>query len=281
MAIDAMRYVEKAVTIDGLHSVTFPTDLYEWQDVGPFRAAHTRLFSNNFVFDHLRNAVSPRDLARTSVRFGIGEASAILNDAKVEEIITALAGRGPIWLYTLGVDGTRRKARCRLHHMPDIVVSYKNGRNALASLDFERYTDWLAEDPVMETIAVTASPQSFTIENPGSMPADEVVVRFRANSGTGFTNPKLENQTNGYSFESTRDATDAAHELRLDTSEPSVKWSTNDGGNYSDDLVNLVMPTTFMPLAFPLDPGPNSLRYNGGAIDANIEITFYPKYLRG
>lgn len=277
-----IRYAEKAVSLDGAQSVTFPLFQYEWQGSGAMRPARTTIPGTNYAFDHLRNAITPRDVARESIRFMMGEDTVQATADAIDDLAGRLLAMGPFWLTTLGPDGTRRKARCRLASKVDILVSYRRSITAPAVLDIERYSDWFDNALQQHVEVLTATPTTFTVTNPGSMPAELMVIRFRSNGATGYTNPILENLTNGFEFRSLRDAIDANSELKLDTEEPSVRHSTDDGGTYADDFANYTLPSLQMPLSFRLDPGPNSIRYtNTGTPALNIEFLYYPVYANG
>lgn len=280
MTIQALRYAHKVVSLDGGTVVEFPRYFYEFQPGGDLRPADSELPSLSFGFDHLRNAISPRKITRSAVRFMIGEDTPILSDAYIDSLRSTLLNMGPFWLYTIGADGTERRARCRLERLPDVLVSYQRSITAPAMVEFRRYSDWLSPNQEQHVQVISATPTLFTVTNPGGLAVDEVEVRFRVNPGGSFSNPTLINQTNGYTFQSNRDAAAADDELKLDTGEPSVLWSTDDGGNYTNDITNLVIPTTQIPLAFVLDPGPNSLRYenNGAPGGLNVEIRWYPRW---
>ncbi len=279
MTITALRYADRIVSMDGGTIIELPTDLYEFQESGGLRTAESALFSSNYAYDHLRGAISPREVAKASVRFGVGLATPTLSDAYIDTLRSTLLAMGPFWLQTIGADGSRRQARCRLAQMPEMLIGYQRSITALASLEMRRYTDWLATTPTTFTQTVTATPTTFTVDNPGGLPVDEIEIRFRANASNYFTNPILENLTTGYAFASLRDGSNANHELKLNTSDPSVKWSTNDGGSYVDDIANLVIPTDHIPLAFLMAVGVNSLRYtNTGTPGVTIEGSFYAKW---
>lgn len=283
MATRMLRYAEKAVSLDGAVTVTFPLMMYLWQSSGPLRSAYTRAPGNNYGFDHFRNAISPRDIARETIAFMVGEDDIQDTIDQIDEIKGAMLNMGAFWLTSLGQDGTRRKARCRLNSMPDVQVSYKRSITAPVVIEMDRMSDWYGETLVTPDVeVVTSSPDTFTITNPGNIPVDLVEIRLRSNGATGFTNPHLENLTNGYELRSTRDAASANSELKLDTSIPSILWSTDDGGTYADDWALYVQPTLQLPLSFRLDPGPNSIRYtDAGTPNVNISFSFYAAFANG
>lgn len=279
MTITAVRYADRIVSLDGGTTINLPTDLYEFQDGGPLRSADSVLFSSNYAYDHLQNALSPRDIAPVAIRFGVGLATPTLTDVYIDTLRSTLLAMGPFYLQTIGADGSRRQARCRLAQLPDMLVSYHRSVNVLASLELRRYTDWTATTPTTFSQMITATPTAFAVVNPGGLPVEETTIRFRANAANFFTNPLLDNLTNGYAFQSTRDGVNANSELLLDTSRPYVGWSTNDGASYADDIALMTFGGLQIPLSWRWEVGSNSLRYtNTGTPGLTIEGSFYARW---
>lgn len=274
-----IRYANKVVSLDGGTTIELPLDLYEFQDGGGLRNAESFNHGRDFAYDHLRDGISPRDLGRSTVRFGVGLATPILTDAFIDQLRSTLLAMGPFWLYTLGADGSERRARCRLSQMPDLLVTYKTSITTLAALDMRRYTDWRATTPTTWSQVVTATPTSWTVNNPGGLPVDDAVIRLRANASNFFNNPLLENLTTGYEARSGRDASNAAHELKYDFGQNSVGWSTNDGVSYADDIANMTFSALHLPLGWEDAVGNNSYRYtNNGTPGLTIEGSFYARW---
>lgn len=279
MTITALRYADRIVSLDGGTTINLPTDLYEFQDSGGLRSAELTVWGTDHAYDLLRNAPSPREVAKASVRVGVGLATPTLSDAFIDQLRSTLLAMGPFYLQTVGADGSRRQARCRLAQMPDMLISYERSITTLASLEMRRFTDWMATTPTTWSQPITATPTSWTVNNPGALPVQDVVIRLRANASNFFTNPVLENLTNGYRFSSARDGVNANSELMLDTKRAYVGWSTNDGGSYADDIAQVIFSATQFPLSFRLDAGDNTLRYtNTGTPGLNIDGSFYARW---
>ena len=280
--VTAMRYAEKAVSFDGTRTVVFPLDMYEFTDSGPLRNAFRAPELHNYAYDHLQRARSPRDLANVSIRFMASHDTPTETDYLVDQLKSTMLAFGPFWLYTLGADGTRRRAKCRLKAIPEIQVSYRRHWFAPVNLDMIRFSDWYSDQLITETInLVPPYPVEFAINNPGNLPADEIVIRVQSDGNPSFSQPDLQNMTNGFRFKSLRNATNADDEVKLDTAEPSIRWSVNDGATYVDDITNYSFPTTQAALSFLFDVGPNQLRYTqtdtlNGTV--TLVISYYPKY---
>lgn len=283
MTMPPVRYLEKFTHVTGAPSVVFPLYMYQWSPSGRLQAFRSAGVDMGYAYDHLRNAVAPREVAQEDVRFYVAEDTTALADAQIDNLRAAclFIGRGKLW--TLGSDGTRRWAYARLRDMPDITIGGV-GRNASGDkapvvMGFDRYSDWFAETLTSISQAVVATPTSFVVNNPGNMPVTLLTIRFRANGAAGFIDPVLLNQTNGYTFASLRDSASANSELRLRTELPAVDYSNDDGASYAADLANYVIPSLQAALSYQLDPGNNTLRYSGGGTPAlNIDITFYPTF---
>lgn len=279
-----IRYLEKFVGASGTPTLTFPLYFYQWAPTGPLRAFRSTGVDMGYAYDHLRNAVAPRDIAGEEVRFFVAEDTTALSEAQIDSIRgTALAiGRGKLW--TLGSDGTRRWAWARLRDMPTMTIGA--GRQGAGGADrapvimaIDRFSDWFGENLISISQAVVASPQSFVVNNPGNIAAQLVTIRFRANTAAGFVDPVLLNQTNGLTFATLRDSASVNSEVRLTTEGPAVEYSNDDGTSYTSDLANYVIPALQAALSYQLEAGDNTLRYSGGGTpNLNIDITFYATF---
>jgi hypothetical protein len=116
------------------------------------------------------------------------------------------------------------------------------------------------------------------VTNAGNVPAKLVLVRFRSSGSAGLHHPVLLNNTNGYTFSSTRDGTTANSELKVDSNDLSVKYSNDDGASYVDDFSRFTLgpnQANFMQL----EPGANAMVYTDtGTPSLSLEVTFWAPF---
>lgn len=277
------RKVEKFTSSDGsTYVLTFPLEELEWESKQGLRIALAPAAGFNYAVDLLRDAVAPVTVRQGNVRALVRQSTSALVDSTVDGMlaIPRLIGKGKLW--TLGADGTRRWAWSRMVNSVDMQFLTHDVFERGIRWGFVGLSDWFAETITTPAeTAITTNPQTFTVNNPGNIPVDLMTIRLRANSATGITNPVVENITNVndvYSFSSTRDLTNAAHELKIDTDALTVGYSTDDGANYTNDLANFSRGGTHANF-FRLWPGNNSIRISGtGSIAINVGFSFYAAY---
>lgn len=275
------RILEKFTDMDGVSSYTFNTADFEQEMSGAFSIARQGVIGGNYGYLH-RTAAPVREPASVRLRFSVVSSSPSDVDTEVDNLAGVLYRVGLGKLFTVDSAGARRW--CKAILAADPQVSWRAGdifRKGIG-LDFLRFSDWFAEAATEDTAVITSTNTTFEINNPGTLPSRFVVIRLRANTAGGFTNPKLVNETNGYEFETSRDSASSNDEVKLDTEEPSVGYSTNDGVSYTDDFANLVLPDGHPPLAFPIEPGINTIRItNGGTPDLDVDWSLYATYPAG
>lgn len=271
----AVRYAEKFVSADGLLTYTFPLKAYEWESSGGLRLAPAPAIGADFAYDGLRSQIAPQEVASENVRFIVVSTTSALVDTAVDEARATLLRIGRGRLYTLTAAGVRRWCWARIRQMPQTRVAVGNNLHEGMALAFDRYSPWYSEAQTNFSTTFTSSGQTAVITPSGNLPVTLMAIRIRSNSAAGFTDPNLKNQTNGYEFTSSRDASSSNDELKIDTEAMTVKRSTDDGVNYTDDFANLTLPAGQVGF-FRLEPGANTLQYvGGGTPNLNVDIAFY------
>jgi hypothetical protein len=276
-----IRYLEKFTSIDGLTSYTFPLGAYQWETQQQIRNALSQSVGASYSYNHL--GVNPAALndAQETVRFADKQNTAALLEADIDNLRSKLYSIGKGKLYTLSDDGTRRWAYAQLAGMPKIVVTQVNRRYVPVIVEFIRSSDWHGTTQETGTQALSANITTFTITNPGNAATEEVVIRIRANSATGYhSGIVILNQTNGHSITWNRAAASVDDELKLDGGANSTKYSTNNGASYTDDYVNVTLGAQQNAL-FLLDAGANQIQVTdggGGTPDASFEWAYDPLY---
>jgi len=273
-----VRYLEKFESLSAAVSYTFPLKAYEWESVESLRTAFLESVGMDFAYDALRNAPAPRNISNETVRFIVTAATAASVDTEVDTMKAKMLNIGRGKLFTIDGSSTRRWCYARVVAMPDVRVSVPALNHVPASIQFQRMSPWFASSITSVVTDTATSPKTFTVTNPGNVPAKWVEIRFRSDSNAGFTNPALLNSTNGYLFSSTRDSASSSSELKVDTEDLSVKFSTDNGASYTDDFANFTIGSN-QGSFFQLEPGDNTIVYtDGGTADLQLEINFYAPF---
>ena len=275
-----IRYLEKFEDESGVQTYTFPLEAYEYQPAQNLRTAFLEGVGQDYAYDAQRGAPAPVSVASETVRFIVLGAS----DADVDTAVDALRamtqniGRGK--LYTIDGSAVRRWCYARPLAMPTMTVTDPWLSFTPSEIRFQRFSPWFAESltTVGATTLISTSPYAISVDNVGNIPVKLIAIRFRADGTGGFTNPILLNATNGYVFSSTRDSASANSELKVDTSDMSVRYSNDNGATYADDFA-LFTQGALQGDFFRLEPGVNALVYtDGGTPNLHIEIAFYPPF---
>lgn len=275
---DPVRYPESFASADGGISYAFPGDGLEWSPSQGFRRSEAAAIGADYAWDHLQGAAWPAAVAEEAVRFVIWGDTAADVDTAFDTCVATLRriGRGKLW--TTDAAGVRRWAWAKLAARPVTTVTVDALFTLPVECIFARYSNWYAESPTTGSQALSASPTTWNITNPGTAPARGIVLRLRSNGATGATDPKFENLTNSHEIQTTRDLTGADHELRIDNGAQRVQRSTDDGATYADDWALVTVPADQVAL-LELEPGINSIRYtDAGTPDAVAEWSFYPEF---
>lgn len=272
------RYLEKYENSAGTVSYVWPLNAYEWQSSQSLRTPNSLIAGADYAYDLRGSLPGLKALAQERVRFLDVQASTSALETDLDSLRSELwqIGRGK--LYVLDSAASRRWAYARLAAMPEMTLGVGMTRHVPVSLQFDRYSDWFATSLTTHTEAVAVSPKTFTVNNPGNAPVTLMTIRLRSSSAAGFTNPLLENLTNGYSWSSTRDAASVNDELKVDTDAMTVQRSTDDGVSYTNDFALFSRGLTQIGY-FRLEPGDNSVRYtDGGTPNLDIVFTYYASY---
>lgn len=270
------RFLEKFTSASGGLSYTFPLSRYEYQPQQSLRLPTARTVGQDYAYDLLASTLAPREVGREVVRFAVVENVATDMDDELDDMAALLfrAGRGK--LYTLGADATRRWAWARLVEMPSMTITPYNTRLLPVSLSFLRLSDWFDSSATTDTEVVTADEQQWTVTNPGDLPARLMTIQIIANAAGGITNPVITNLTNGYVLASTRDSAAEDDEIKLDTEAGTIEYSADAGATFADDFAEYTVPTDQPVLSFQLEPGANTIQYEGGGtINCDVVFTWY------
>lgn len=275
------RYLEKFESADAVLSYTWPNKQLQWETRQEVDAAVSRAIGANYSYSHLGYNPGIKGDAREVVRFmNVQNTPALLN-TDIDTMRGYLYRIGKGKLFTIDGSSVRRWAWAIINSMPQITFSTGMNRRAPVIIDFSRLSDWMSATQETGSQALSSNITTFTITNDGSAATEEVVIRIRANSATGYhSGIVILNQTNGHSITWNRAAASADDELKLDAGASTVKYSTNNGATYTDDYANVTLGSQ-QNAFFLLEPGANQIKVTdggGGTPDASFEWAFYEPF---
>lgn len=265
------RYASKFTSFDGLTSYVFPAFRYEYEPTQPLRSARALVPGGHYGVRLLGSRPALKDVAQERIRF-VSYGTSLEIDTEIDNLRSKLYTGAFGWLYTLGADGTERRARAELAEMPQITIAYGSPHITPVVLGFNRFSDWYGTTETDLTFTVNADPYNFNVTNAGNAPVYNPVLILKG----PFTNPVLTNNTNGYIFGTTRDATLSTEWLKIDAGEHTIEWSTNSGGSWDDDYALYTRPTGQVQL-MRFEPGVNSMTITG-ANGSTLDVNFYPGF---
>lgn len=255
---------------------TFPRLEFEHEMNQPIASALSPVTGADYAFDFYQLLPGPKGVASESVRFIIVADT----DEDAEDEIDTLranlyeAGRGKLFVRNANKN-TLRWAWARVNEIPRMTFGVGNRGYVPVVTNFARLSDWFQEDEVIHTEVISSTPHNFQVDNPGNARAYAMTIELRSKSASGFTDPDLLNETNGYRFQSTRDGTSVNDILRADTEgEPRVRYSSTNGASYADDYDKVTLGAQQRGI-MALNAGTNNFVYtDGGSPDVDIVITF-------
>lgn len=274
------RRAYRLTSADGTTTViSFPKGLYEWEPDQAFRTAIDTVVGADYAYDHHGRGPSPVEPAQETVRGILVCESTEALDAEMSAIRGALRTMRGAKIWTIDDSGAARWAWARPRSAQPFLIDGLRDRHAPAVFELSRLSDFYPEAPEAGGVAIDGTPQQFAINNPGTLPAQAVTFRFRANGPGGFTAPTLRNLTNGHQFQHDRTALDEESELRINTGTFDADWSIDAGQTYAPDYANLAVPSEQFGW-MPLEPGDNVLSYeDDGSPDLDIEWEFFAPYV--
>lgn len=268
-------------------SYTFPYRQYEYQPGQQFRQTVQASIGADYAHDAMGTNRWAKAVGTESVRFLLAGATPAELDAEYEDLCGVLinSGRGKLW--TTNWDGSDlRWAWAKLSERPGYMSATRYWGYTAITLRLQRFSDWRSAVAVATTglggllapVVLNSNPEDFTLTNLGNAQVEDLVMRLRSSSATGFMGPQLENTQNGYRWASTRDATSSSSELLVDAKRYRVAYSNDDGATYAPDWALFTVGSAPFPQVhfMKLDRGANLMRYSQtGVPSAQLEYSYH------
>lgn len=274
-----LYHLEKFEDRTGALSYTFPLQMYQWESQQGLALPSSAVVGASYSYDHYNYSVAPKMDALETVRFVNlrSSASALETDLDSLRAVMYRAGRGK--LFTIDSAGNRRWCWARVSDMPAFTFSPGQFRHLPVAISFKRMSDWYDTTQTSVTSAlITVSGTTFTVTNSGNAVVKNAIISLLSKNATGFTNPVLLNQTNGYQVSSTRDGTSINDILKIDAGAASIQYSSNNGATYADDYALATIGAAQVGL-MNLEPGSNQFKYTDGATpNLQVKVEFYPAF---
>jgi hypothetical protein len=269
------RRLEKFENSGGTTTVTFPLNEFEWQSEQALRVPVAAIPGGHYGYDLIGSGPAIKEPAHEMLRTLIIKPAGTPSDVDtdVDELLSELWSIGLGKLYTIDRNSVRRWAWARVTSMPSMQWSAGMIFSKSIGFDFLRLSDWYSTTETDITETVNNATYNFNVTNSGNAPVYNAVLILK---GQPFTNPQLTNNTNGYVFATTRDATLTTQWLKVDAGAHTVGWSTNSGSSYADDYALYTRPTGQVQL-MRFEPGVNSMTLTG-ANGSTLDVNFYPAY---
>lgn len=142
------------------------------------------------------------------------------------------------------------------------------------------------EEHVFASFPVSASPTTFTINNPGQMRTDSIIIRIESLGVNGYTNPRLENLTSEQWVRFAKTGSTVNHVIQANCSigPHRVRESTDAGQSFVDNPNdgNIWPSTTISDLQVPLMemvPGDNEFSFTcEGTPNCRVLMLWRPAY---
>lgn len=277
MADYTPRAPEKFTNADSSQTYTFPVDDLEWEPTGASRRATANVIGADFGIDFAGGAPWARDFGEQGIRFSLWGTDQAIDDA-FDTLCQALMGIGAGKLWAIDASGDRRWCWAKLDGLPTKYVDAETLFKLPVSTRFVQESDWYSETDVTDIVAISTSPQEFTVTNTGNKATSAISFRLRSNGVAGFTSPIFLNVSNGYTFTVDRTADDADSDVLVDCDDSAVEFSDNNGATYVDDYANFDYGDSQNPFMV-FEPGDNLIRVtDAGTPDFSLEIVHSPTW---
>jgi hypothetical protein len=309
-----LRLFYQLTDLDGTNAYAIPRNGYSEKLVTPHRLAMLNPIGADGAYDLHGDRRAPSDRSSADLEFEFEAASFAALQTSIDALMAAVEGgtrdkgrrklwraegaTAPRWTYA------KARATPDIERPPEQVVIAK--ANVGLELPEPYFYDpltsaWLtgightptdftstpgivgepiAPDYVFDTFTITSSPFTFSLINSGDLECHRCIFRLASQGTAGFTNPLIENLTNGQSFSSTTDGATANSVLSVNSA-PGLgraQLSADAGATWVDDTPALLLGAT-QAVLMELQPGTNSFRYtDGGTPNLKLYIAWYHSY---
>lgn len=305
-----MRKFYKITDLDGGNPYSIPQTEYSESPISiASRLAMAPVIAQHGSFDLHGDLRSPLEEAKAQFRFLLSADCARDLQPMIDELLTGVygtrseLGKRKLWRWEEGDQSNRRWAFARPTARPLI-----GDRTLVISRHLEASVEMVLNDPVFyqavsqgwlsangytplerlvngeptapdnwfASFTVTTSPYDFTLENIGDFETRRVIFRLEALASNGWTNPAINNFTNGYNFSTPTDGVNTSYRLNFNAA-PGLgraQLSVNGGSSWADDTLNLVLPAG-QAVLMELAPGENNLRITSGGTPNFLLMAHY------
>jgi len=292
-----MRSFYQLSDLDGSNPYTLSLAAYREDFQTPNRLAMPNPIGADGAYDLHGDRRAPKDRASADLEFSLIAASTTALQTAINSLMAAVEGttrdlgRRKLWRREVSDSSAARWTYAKAAARPALNFAGPLLARATVRLELPEpflydslTTAWLtangytaetlastvvgepiAPDYTFAVFTVTTTPFAFNLINNGDLECHRCVFRFASQAVNGFTNPKIENLTNGQQFSSTTDGATAATVLSVNSA-PGLgraRLSTDGGGTWTDDTPN-VTPGSLQAVLMELQPGSNSMRYTDG-----------------
>lgn len=273
--VNAIRYAEKFEGLTGTPSYTFPTEMMEYDPQQSYRQVFHQPVGASYSYDPTGTKKWPSEMGVETVRFKLYATTPDLISAAFDTMLTTLRGVGLGKLFTTNGAGERRWCYAKLAGRPEFPTGVKLPRFPQVICTFIRMSDWFGTVVTGTHVITTSQFVNFVVG--GNAPTSNWVLRLRSNGNPGWA-AGLILSVGSTVFTTSRAATNANHELKIDNERQQVLWSTNDGSSYTDDYANVILDAAQIDF-LEFGPGNNSTLVSvSGGTNFNLDYSIYPAF---
>lgn len=273
--LDAPRFLEKFVSIDGLTSFTFPLKAYQLDSTQTVRRVLLDIIGASYPIDLLGAQSAPKDaesLVHRAYIVGSPGSGGTTIDTALDDMRHKLFKIGFGKLYTLDSLGNERWAYASLMGMPQTTWKAGDLDFMGLALDWRRLSDWYGVTQYSQVFHIGTNPATVLVHNSGNAQVFNSVLTLK---GT-YTGPHITNSTNTFEVDTTQNGSATTHWYKIDAGQGTVLFASDSGVTYSGIFSTVTLPTNQVHLMV-LEPGDNYLVVTGVTL-ADLLVEFYPAY---
>lgn len=271
-----LRYARKFTSIDGTEVVTFPLAERRAITTQFLRSALFPVPGRNYPIRALAYGAGLKAESRETISFVLMDPNRkpTTVDAKWDTMKSTLysIGVGKLWSYD--EQENMRWAWAYIEQMPTAPTYASINRYHLdVTVTFIRISDWYGATAMTpSSVAIAASPTTFTLSNVGNAPVyNPVFTVFGV-----YSQVSIYNSTTGHYMIQQRTGASANDGIRFSPGVPSVERTTDAGVTWTGDYANFLRVTGQVRM-MEIAPGDNAFSV-AGITNGTLSIDAYPAY---